>query len=49
MDMNRNCAPYMTHEEMDKISILDAFDLYLDFVNIFLYLLRLFANAKNNN
>ena len=49
MDMNRNCGPYMTKEEMDKISILGALDLYLDFVNIFLYLLRLFANAKNNN
>lgn len=48
MDMNTNCGQYMTKEEMNKISILGALDLYLDFINIFLYLVRLFASARDN-
>ena len=29
------------HETLKKLSIYSAFDLYLDFINIFLYILRL--------
>ena len=31
-----------------KLSILGALTLYLDFINIFLYLLRIFGSAKSN-
>lgn len=48
MDMNRNCGPYMTQDELSKLSIMGALDLYLDFINIFLYLVRLFGSAKDN-
>ena len=48
MDMNRNCGPYMTKYELSKLSIMGALDLYLDFINIFLYLVRLFGSAKDN-
>ena len=48
MDMNRNCGPYMTKDELSKLSIMGALDLYLDFINIFLYLVRLFGSAKDN-
>ena len=48
MDMNTNCGPYMTSEELSKLSIMGALDLYLDFINIFLYLVRLFARARDN-
>ena len=48
MDMNRNCGPYMTQEELSKLSIMGALELYLDFINIFLYLVRLFGSAKDN-
>lgn len=49
MDMNRNCGPYMSDDEMAKLSIMGALDLYLDFVNIFLYLLRFFSRAQSRN
>ena len=48
MDMNTNCGPYMTSEELSKLSIMGAVDLYLDFINNFLYLVRLFARARDN-
>ena len=48
MDMNRNCGPYMTQDELSKLSIMGALDLYLDFINIFLCLVRLFGSAKDN-
>ena len=48
MDMNRNCGPYMTQEELSKLSIMGALELYLDFINIFLYLVRLFGSARDN-
>ena len=31
---------------MNRISIYSAFQLYLDFVNIFLYILRIMGNRK---
>ena len=38
----------MTEEELTKISIVGALDLYLDFINIFLYLVKLFAKSHDN-
>ncbi|MCI5523772.1 MAG: Bax inhibitor-1/YccA family protein [Treponema sp.] len=35
-------------ESYKKLSILAALELYLDFINIFLYLLRLFGNTRKN-
>jgi len=35
------------NEEMTKVSIVCALKLYLDFVNLFLYLLRFFGQKKN--
>ncbi len=34
-------------EMLSKISIYSAFDLYLDFINIFLYILRFVGNSKD--
>ena len=48
MDMNRNCGPYMTQDELSKLSIMGALDLYLGCINIVLYLVRLFGSAKDN-
>ena len=33
---------------LKKASIISALELYLDFINLFLYLLRLFGNSKKN-
>jgi len=35
------------NETMTKISIQAALSLYLDFINLFLYLLRFFGKSKN--
>lgn len=35
-------------QDMLKVSIICALKLYLDFVNLFLYLLRLFGQKRNN-
>lgn len=34
-------------EHMQKLALLGALSLYLDFINIFLYLLRIFGNNKD--
>ena len=47
-DMNRTYGTMMTKEELTKIGILGALDLYLDFLNIFLYLLRIFGRSSDN-
>ena len=47
-DMNRSYGSMMTNEELTKIGILGALDLYLDFLNIFLYLLRIFGRSSDN-
>ena len=46
-DMNARFGSEMTNEELTKIDILGALDLYLDFINIFLYLLRIFGRSDN--
>jgi FtsH-binding integral membrane protein len=37
----------MDEEEFTKVSILGALTLYLDFLNLFLYLLRIFGRSNN--
>ena len=44
--MNREFSGYMSQADYTKIGILGALDLYLDFLNIFLYLLRFFGNGN---
>ena len=46
-DMNAQYGQNMTNEELTKIGILGALDLYLDFINIFLYLVRIFGRSDN--
>ena len=45
--MNWSYGTQMTSEELTKVGILGALELYLDFLNIFLYLLRLFSRSDN--
>ncbi len=47
-NLNRAYGSSMTSEELTKVSILGALDLYLDFINIFLYLVRIFARSRDN-
>ncbi len=37
---------FVNDESMEKTSILGALTLYLDFINLFLFLLRIFGNRK---
>lgn len=46
--MNRQYGPSMTEDELSKISVMGALDLYLDFINIFLYFIRIFARSNDN-
>ncbi len=46
-DMNSRFGSDMTSDELTKIGILGALDLYLDFINIFLYLVRIFGRSDN--
>ncbi len=46
-EMNWSYGTQMTSEELTKVGILGALELYLDFLNIFLYLLRLFSRSDN--
>ena len=34
------------NEETQKIALLGSLSLYLDFINLFLYLLRIFGNSR---
>ena len=46
--IRRNYAYYSGNPELlQKASIISALQLYLDFINLFLYLLRLFGNRNN--
>ncbi|QDH15719.1 Bax inhibitor-1/YccA family protein [Oecophyllibacter saccharovorans] len=40
---------YMPPEEINKNSVYDALDLYLDFINLFQYLLQFTGNRSNSN
>lgn len=46
-DINREYGDSMTNEELTKIGILGALSLYLDFLNIFLYLVRIVGRSDN--
>lgn len=46
--LNRSYGSYMTADELSKISIMGALDLYLDFINIFLYFVRIFGRSNDN-
>ena len=35
------------YEDSDNMAIIGAFDLYLDFINIFIRLLELFGNSRD--
>ena len=46
--IRRNYQMFSENEELlAKASIFSALELYLDFINIFLYLLRLFARNRD--
>ena len=34
-------------EPAQKVALMGALSLYLDFINLFLYLLRIFGNSRN--
>ena len=38
----------LTYEEMEKYMLLGAFQLYLDFVNLFLKILQIFGKKNSN-
>ena len=38
----------MTEDEYVKLGVIGALNLYLDFLNIFLYLLRLFSSSSRD-
>ena len=40
---------YQGADSNSKIGIIAAFNLYLDFINLFIYLLRFFGTRKNND
>lgn len=40
---------YQQNEEVGKVALLGALTLYLDFINLFLFLLRLFGQQRNND
>ena len=48
VDMNNEYGSQMTEDEFTKIGIIGALNLYLDFLNIFLYLLRLFSSSRRD-
>ena len=49
LDMNREYGSEMTEDEYVKLGVIGALNLYLDFLNIFLYLLRLFSSSSRDN
>ena len=48
LDMNREYGSEMTEDEYVKLGVIGALNLYLDFLNIFLYLLRLFSSSSRD-
>ena len=47
LSMNNEYGSVMNEDELVKIAVLGALNLYLDFINIFMYLLRIFARADD--
>ena len=48
LDMNREYGSEMTEDEYVKLGVIGALNIYLDFLNIFLYLLRLFSSSSRD-
>ena len=48
LDMNREYGSEMTEDEYVKLGVIGALNLYLDFLNIFFYLLRLFSSSSRD-
>lgn len=48
MALNASYGDDIDQETYVKLSIICALELYLDFINIFLYLLRIFSNSRRN-
>lgn len=46
VDMNRQYGTQIDQEIFTKLSIMGALTLYLDFINIFLYVLRIFSRSR---
>ncbi|MCI8445780.1 MAG: BAX inhibitor (BI)-1/YccA family protein, partial [Bacilli bacterium] len=46
-DVNKIKAYLMDGDAPNKMAIYGALELYLDFINIFLYLLRLFGKSND--
>ena len=46
-ELNNSYGYMMNESELNKISLLGALELYLDFVNILMYLIRLYARKKD--
>ena len=49
LEMNNGYGTMMDESELNKISILGALELYLDFINILMYLIRLYARVRKND
>jgi hypothetical protein len=43
----KQMAMMMPESSVGRLAILGALSLYLDFINIFLYLLRFFGNSRD--
>lgn len=43
----RRMAQYTPDDNLGKLAVIGALNLYLDFINLFLYLLRFFGNSRN--
>ncbi len=49
VQVNNQYAWDMDEETFSKLGVVFALSLYLDFLNIFLYLLRFFSNGDRRN
>ncbi len=48
-DMNMSYGYRMDEGEMNRISLLGALELYLDFVNILLYIIRIYGSGRRKD
>ncbi|MBR4159741.1 MAG: Bax inhibitor-1 family protein, partial [Spirochaetia bacterium] len=46
LNISRNCSGSLDESDYIRFSIIGALKLYLDFINMFLYLLRFFGRRK---
>lgn len=49
VSLNESYGDYLEKDELVKISLLGALELYLDFLNIFIYLLRIFERKSDRS